>query len=287
MRRTKAEQLIQIISDSKNILENYSIDSIDLVGETVSSFHQWADNKHVLDLTLVSSSSGGRYYFMIIDWREDKDDYYLVIFPDDKSRPIAELHKTEEVNGWGENLTWKYAPTKRDGRNPERKAYFKHYFGNVTVNVALPKIPIDVNDFFDDIFALCSNRLKADELSVNVPDRRVEFPEGRLFEKLHKQKERNSKVIALAKRNMKQRLGKLVCQVCTFDFKERYGSIGEDFIEAHHTIPVHTLDNNAKTRVEDIALVCSNCHSMIHRTSPCLTIDQLKSMLSSSIEQNK
>jgi len=282
MLRATAEYLIRVMSGSKNNLENYSLESIDLVGETVSSFHQWTDNKQVLDLSLINSSSGDRHFFMIIDWREDNNDYFLIIYPENKSGLIAELHETVEVEGIGESLTWKYIPRKQDGRNSERKDYFEHYFGSLTVNVALPKTSTDVIDFIDDIFALCNNRLKADELSVDVPDRRVEFPEGRLYEKLHKQRERDARVIALAKRDMKQRLGKLICQVCNFDFKERYGTIGEDFIEAHHTIPVHTLENNSKTSIEDIALVCSNCHSMIHRRSPCITIDQLKSKLRSS-----
>lgn len=39
-----------------------------------------------------------------------------------------------------------------------------------------------------------------------------------------------------------------------------------------------------ETDVDDIAIVCSNCHSMIHRRKPWLTREQLKSILK---EKNK
>ena len=36
---------------------------------------------------------------------------------------------------------------------------------------------------------------------------------------------------------------------------------------------------NQKTRLNDLSLLCSNCHKMIHRKSPWLTIEQLKKIL--------
>lgn len=32
-----------------------------------------------------------------------------------------------------------------------------------------------------------------------------------------------------------QRHGKLICEVCEFDFKTRYGEIGDGYIEGHAT----------------------------------------------------
>jgi putative restriction endonuclease len=55
-----------------------------------------------------------------------------------------------------------------------------------------------------------------------------------------------------------------------------YGEIGRDFIEAHHTKPVASLEENERVTVEDLLAVCSNCHRMLHRWMPLLTADELK-----------
>lgn len=106
-----------------------------------------------------------------------------------------------------------------------------------------------------------------------------EFPEGRMVERKHKARERNSQVISLAKDAFKQKHGHLYCQVCGFDFEKVYGDVGTDFIEAHHTIPVSEMKPDHKTKVKDIAMLCSNCHRMAHKRRPWLTIDKLNRLV--------
>jgi len=79
----------------------------------------------------------------------------------------------------------------------------------------------------------------------------------------HKYYERNSEVIQLAKQQAKQQ-NKLFCEICKFDFSKKYGDIGKDFIECHHIVPIAT-GGIRKTKIEDLALVCSNCHRMLHK----------------------
>jgi 5-methylcytosine-specific restriction endonuclease McrA len=55
------------------------------------------------------------------------------------------------------------------------------------------------------------------------------------------------------------------CQVCAHRFEEDYGRIGREFAEAHHVVPLSKLRESVKTRLEDLATVCSNCHRMLHR----------------------
>tara|TARA_R110000744_G_scaffold242323_1_gene359458 strand:+ start:278 stop:1048 length:771 start_codon:yes stop_codon:yes gene_type:complete len=105
-----------------------------------------------------------------------------------------------------------------------------------------------------------------------------EFPEGKVAERKHKFRERNSKVIKLAKENFKDKHGHLFCQVCEFDFEKVYGEIGVDFIEAHHTIPVSEMKAGHKTKVEDIAMLCPNCHRMAHRKRPWLKMGELNQL---------
>jgi putative restriction endonuclease len=60
---------------------------------------------------------------------------------------------------------------------------------------------------------------------------------------------------------------------------KKYGEIGKNYIEGHHIIPVSDLKNNEGTKVSDIVMLCSNCHSMIHRRRPWLGINDLKSFI--------
>lgn len=68
--------------------------------------------------------------------------------------------------------------------------------------------------------------------------------------------------------------GRLECEVCGFDFATRYGDLGTGFIEAHHILPLAAA-GPATTRLADLALVCSNCHRMLHRAKPWMTPEEL------------
>lgn len=73
-----------------------------------------------------------------------------------------------------------------------------------------------------------------------------------------------------------------ICCVCKFDFEKIYGSIGKGFIHIHHLKQLAKIDKeyvvDPKT---DLVPVCPNCHSMLHKEIPPLTIEQLKSLLKS------
>jgi len=101
------------------------------------------------------------------------------------------------------------------------------------------------------------------------------FSEGRLKLKTHIVRERNHQVITLAKKRYLSKHGCLKCEICGFDFKQHYGDIGEGFIEGHHIKPVSQIQPGEKTKIDDIVLLCSNCHSMIHRTKNWVTKDEL------------
>ena len=56
---------------------------------------------------------------------------------------------------------------------------------------------------------------------------------------------------------------------CQLDFAERYGPIGKGFIEAHHLKPLSSLTEGSTLTYDvakDFAVLCPNCHRMIHRT---------------------
>lgn len=105
-----------------------------------------------------------------------------------------------------------------------------------------------------------------------------EFPEGKIKEEKHKIHERNTAKIQQAKLEYLKKNG-AVCQICGFDFKRKYGDVGADFIEAHHTKPVSEMKEGEKTNVKDLAFVCANCHRMLHRRRPWLTIENLGKLI--------
>lgn len=105
------------------------------------------------------------------------------------------------------------------------------------------------------------------------------FPEGAEKRRLHLTRERNQAVIIKAKELGFKRDPMLRCEICGFSFVESYGDHGHRFIEAHHKQPIAALKAGTQTRVEDISLICGNCHRMVHRGDRTLTIDELRDML--------
>jgi 5-methylcytosine-specific restriction protein A len=114
-----------------------------------------------------------------------------------------------------------------------------------------------------------------DELPSAEP---YEGEEGGVVLRLHKRYERDPRLVAEKKKSAKA-AGDLSCEVCGFDFAQRYGQLGADFIEVHHTRPVHQMRAGAKTKLTDLALLCSNCHRMAHRRREPLSLDQLRASL--------
>lgn len=110
-----------------------------------------------------------------------------------------------------------------------------------------------------------------------------EFREGKILTRLHKQKERNSRAVRRKKEKVLQETDRLTCEVCGFDFGEKYGELGHGFAECHHKEPVSELDENQKTKLSDLAIVCANCHRMIHRSDPMMRVDDLRQLLDSNV----
>jgi 5-methylcytosine-specific restriction enzyme A len=102
-----------------------------------------------------------------------------------------------------------------------------------------------------------------------------EGEEGGVLTRLHKSKERDKRLVRRKKKAALEKHGRLACEACGFDFQDSYGSRGDGFIECHHTRPLHTLTGKIKTKLSELALLCANCHRMIHRRPWC-TVQQLR-----------
>ncbi|MFF4710408.1 HNH endonuclease [Streptomyces eurythermus] len=103
-------------------------------------------------------------------------------------------------------------------------------------------------------------------------------PEGRLLIRRHKTRERD-KGLRKKKIDAVLRQGhRLACEACGFDFEATYGPRGAGYIECHHVVPLHEA-GEGRTKLSDLALICANCHRMIHRRAPWPTPSELRHLI--------
>lgn len=71
------------------------------------------------------------------------------------------------------------------------------------------------------------------------------------------------------------------CEACFMKFDEIYGDIGKEFIESHHLRPFSDLGiGSFKVDLEnDFAVLCSNCHSMIHKLEDPSNLNELRRII--------
>ncbi|SPZ37406.1 Predicted restriction endonuclease [Plesiomonas shigelloides] len=70
------------------------------------------------------------------------------------------------------------------------------------------------------------------------------------------------------------------CYVCNFDFQSVYGDIGKGFIHVHHEVALADIKQEYEVDpINDLKPLCPNCHGIIHRTHPPISVDALISLL--------
>jgi 5-methylcytosine-specific restriction protein A len=89
--------------------------------------------------------------------------------------------------------------------------------------------------------------------------------EGRLLRRWALFRERDPKLRRLKIQRVQRSGQALQCEVCSFNFADTYGSLGEDYIEVHHIAPLH-ISGTRETKLDDLACLCANCHRMCHRS---------------------
>lgn len=75
------------------------------------------------------------------------------------------------------------------------------------------------------------------------------------------------------------------CVVCDFEFGKVYGPVADGLIFVHHLKPLSEIGEEYEVNpITDLRPVCANCHAVLHRERPPLSIDRLKQMLA---QENK
>jgi 5-methylcytosine-specific restriction protein A len=106
-----------------------------------------------------------------------------------------------------------------------------------------------------------------------------EAEEGSLLTRIHRVRERNRELVRRKRDAVLRETGRLACEACDFDFNDTYGEHGRGFIEVHHLLPLHVLKPGTRTRMQDLAVLCANCHRMVHAKTKWLTLTQMKELL--------
>ena len=112
-------------------------------------------------------------------------------------------------------------------------------------------------------------------IEIEHSDDNLTVTEGKLRLVAHMARERNSEIVRIKKQKAVAE-NALFCEVCRFSFLEVYNV---EFIECHHRTPI-AQTGETETTLEDLALVCANCHRMLHKkiNGHFPSIDELKTI---------
>lgn len=71
-----------------------------------------------------------------------------------------------------------------------------------------------------------------------------------------------------------------VCAACQVDYKKASHGLGRHCLVVHHTKQLKDSDQPRETKVSELAVLCANCHMMIHANpAKAMTVSQLRSKL--------
>jgi hypothetical protein len=104
----------------------------------------------------------------------------------------------------------------------------------------------------------------------------VAYAEGKIVVRTVRQRQRNRTLVSDAKTQFKQQHGRLYCEVCGFDFAAFYGI---EYIEAHHAQQMASLEEDNLSQIDDLNMLCANCHRIAHQRTPPYSMEELKALI--------
>ena len=137
----------------------------------------------------------------------------------------------------------------------------------------------ELREVSEAIRACVASDLALPPMESFFPDEQ-EAEEGKVLTRLHAVRERDASIVRRKKQQTLRNQQRLACEGCSFDFEQFYGERGSGFIECHHTKPLSELSpQGGTTKLSDLSLLCSNCHRMVHKNRPWLSIGELQSLV--------
>ena len=113
-----------------------------------------------------------------------------------------------------------------------------------------------------------------DTPTVDIDIHEYEGTEGKKRLLVHLSRERDRKLVLQKKWTSPS----LACEVCGFSFAYVYGKQAAAYGEVHYLVPLAEAIAERKTSLEDLALLCANCHRVVHLKNPPFTLEELKIM---------
>ncbi|NLJ13859.1 MAG: hypothetical protein GX372_01205 [Ignavibacteria bacterium] len=128
--------------------------------------------------------------------------------------------------------------------------------------------------------SLTINEYLETKIEIDNTDDPISVEEGKLRLVTHYVRERDRNIIREKKQEAIQTQN-LKCEICDFSFIDKFGV---EFIECHHKTPI-SQSGVTETTLDDLGLVCANCHRMLHKqfNGKFLTMDELKQIINTNI----
>jgi 5-methylcytosine-specific restriction enzyme A len=177
----------------------------------------------------------------------------------------------------GSHLGW---PTVQRLLEPNRTVHvFWRISNEAPFDYAGTGTPVEVADTspVEILWAFAVSSIVDINLSIQSPEQvtRGDYREGAVRQVLVNAYERDRS----AREECISHFG-AACVACGLQFDERYGTLGIGFIHVHHVIPLSELGPDYKLDpIRDLRPVCPNCHAMLHRERPPLSIERLRDII--------
>lgn len=115
-----------------------------------------------------------------------------------------------------------------------------------------------------------SRKYEKASIAISKRETDIEMQEGSPKLVTHLRRERSLQLRQMKIAAVRSGGGTLACEACNFAFADQYGVLGDDFCEVHHRVELSR--GTRITGVDQLAILCSNCHRMIHKTNPMISV---------------
>jgi len=110
-------------------------------------------------------------------------------------------------------------------------------------------------------------------------------------ENVHDEGRRRDVIQSVAERNPAARKACIAhygttCSICDKKLEEMYGEVAKDLVHVHHLTPFAGDQGTRKTDpIADLRPLCPNCHAIVHRAAPPLSIAHVRELMRGALER--
>jgi len=189
------------------------------------------------------------------------------LIPTETYKLLADrLGISEEVRNVTRGDVWR---SGRDGTNSQEKAW--HTLVQTAVELLRRKGRLTRNT--PGLWTATTVTASQDDIQIMV-----EALEGAVKYRLSAERVRNT-ALYKAKIRLTASNGPICCEGCNQDYCSIYGEIGQDIWHVHHNNPLGTGAARV-TKLDDLAVLCPNCHAIVHKHEPILSVEELRHLIS-------